>query len=189
MASKANIELLLPEHLHEVVGTVLLTLLDQTKSSQTQRADLLIAFKTYSGLGLGKWLLRLRGEQSSGELDPSTWTNDTRPLFCNADGSTWTSTDFRQTYLLPFLHQQRMEGDKYLQQFDRLDDAFWSLHSYRSGARSHVSIKRELCWRKASNDEINEHGRWRVKKNNESMAERYRQWSFRDRVMLTYLCM
>ena len=190
----ADIEMFLPRHaagldLPQGVGAILFTLLEQTKSSQSQRADLMVAFQSFSGLGLGKWLLRLRGELTTGPLDPSAWKGDERPLFLHHDGKPWTAAHYRHTYLLSFIQQQKLEGDKYLQQFVNLQDAFWSLHSYRSGARSHVSIKREGCWRKASTEEVNEHGRWRVKKSNESMAERYRQWTHRDRLSLTYLCM
>jgi hypothetical protein len=171
------------------VGAILFRLLEQTKTDRTKAADVPIAFHTISGLCPGKWLFRLRKCTDPATMDPDMWQHDTSPLFRHADGRRWTSTYYRQTYLIPLLHQQRTEGDKYLGQFKNLADAFWSLHCYRSGGRSHVSVKRPLCWRKADNSEVNEHGRWRKKKENESMAERYRQWTLRDRLMVTYLCM
>jgi hypothetical protein len=171
------------------VGAVLLRLLEQTKSTRTHAADMAIAFQTVSGLSLGKWLFRLRQQTDHNSMDPESWASDGRYLFCHQNGRRWTSTYYRRTYLIPLLQQQRSEGDVYLQQFANLNDAMWSLHCYRTGARSHVSVVRPLCFRKAALDEVNEHGRWRTKKSNESMAERYRQWTLRDRLMLTYLCM
>ena len=148
-----------------------------------------IAFQTISGLSLGKWLFPLRRCTDPNNMDPEGWKNDSTPLFWHANGRCWTLTYFCQTSLIPLLHQQRTEGDKYLGQFKNLADAFWSLHCYRSGGRSHVSVKHPLCWRKADNSEVNKHRRWRKKKDNESMAKRYCQWTLRDRLMVTYLFM
>ena len=158
-----GIELTLPSNgaaldLPRGVGALMLRLLEQTKSNRTHAADLPIAFQTYSGLSPGKWILRLHRAFAADTMDPSWWQADKRPLLAHADGSRWTSSYFRQTYLLPLLHQQRMNRDKYLLQFKCLADAFWSMHCYRSGGRSHVSVERPLCWRKATNEEVNEHG-------------------------------
>jgi hypothetical protein len=189
-----DIDIVMPQNSQERdlpagVGAILQRLLEQTKTSQTSAADMVLAFTTRSGYELGKWLFRLRKHTDADSMDPKEWTGDTRPLFCTATGDRWTSKYFREKFLIPFLEQQRLEGDKYLLHFANLRDAFWSMHSYRIGARSHVSIKREFCHRKATDDEVNEHGRWRKKKESEAMKERYRQWTIRDRLMITFLCM
>jgi hypothetical protein len=44
-------------------------------------------------------------------------------------------------------------------------------------------------WRKATPDEINEHGRWRTRYHSESMAVHYNEWEVIDRIMITLLCM
>ncbi len=170
------------------VGAILLRLLEETKTEHTFRADVPVAYTSHSGISPGKWLIRLRRSLRR-NCDPKTWTSDTSPLFCDARGTRWTSSFFRQKYLIPFLQQQSLEGDTYLQAFSDLSDAFWSLHCYRIGGRSHVSVSRPLCVRKATIEEVNEHGRWKVRRNNESMAERYRRWTLRDRLMVTYMCM
>jgi hypothetical protein len=174
-----DIDIVMPQNSQERdlpagVGAILQRLLEQTKTSQTSAADMVLAFTTRSGYELGKWLFRLRKHTDADSMDPKEWTGDTRPLFCTATGDRWTSKYFREKYLLHFAN---------------LRDAFWSMHSYRIGARSHVSIKREFCHRKATDDEVNEHGRWRKKKESEAMKERYRQWTIRDRLMITFLCM
>jgi hypothetical protein len=189
-----SIDMVLPSNgqsldLPRGIGALLLRLLEQTKTNRVQAADIPVAFQTFSGLSPGKWALRLRRATDPTNMNPSHWGGDSRPLFAHPKGSRWTSAYYRKTYLLPLLHQQRMEGDKYLMQFTCLEDAFWSMHCYRTGGRSHVSASRPLCWRQATDEEVNEHGRWRRKKENENMAERYRQWNMRDRLMVTYLCM
>ncbi len=160
------------------VGAILLQLLEETKTERTFRADVPIAYTTYSGLSPGKWLIRLRVALGK-DPNPDTWVGDATPLFCDAAGTRWTSAFYRKTYLIPYLDRQSKEGDTYLQGFSNLADAFWSLHCYRIGGRSHVSVHRPLCARKANIEETNEHGRWKVKRNNETMAEQYRHWTLR----------
>ena len=64
----------------------------------------------------------------------------------------------------PLLHVQRLAGDKFLAPFDgsspknTIEFKFWSMHSFRRGARSHVSRKRPECIRKATDLEVKEHG-------------------------------
>lgn len=178
------------------VGAILLRLLEQTKSSQSSVADVVISFCTGSGLSLGKWILRLRACCTpDGRVDTtSLWVTDERFLFEHASGAPWDSAFYRSTFLIPFLQMQRIEGDAYLQPYDgspgwTLLEAFYSMHVHRAGGRSHVSQKRPGCFRKATNEEVNEHGRWRLKRSGESMAEQYRQWGLPERVAITLLCM
>jgi hypothetical protein len=56
------------------------------------------------------------------------------------------------------------------------------MHSYRRGARSHVAVKRTGCIRKARPKEVEEHGRWRRKRNNLPMVILYLASSLRDRM-------
>jgi hypothetical protein len=89
---------------------------------------------------------------------------------------------------------EQLTLDPYLREYDgspgkTMAEAFYSMHCYRRGGRSHVSQRRPLCTRKASPEEVNEHGRWRRNRQNESMAEQYRQWALADRIALTLLCM
>ena len=65
------------------------------------------------------------------------------------------------------LDQQRLEGDVYLAPYNGstpelcLAHIFYSMHSYRSERQSDVSIKRVGSFRKATWEEVEEHGRWR----------------------------
>jgi hypothetical protein len=173
--------------LPEGVGVVLLRLLAQTKSAQSRTADVVVAYTTASGLSLGKWLTRLQAELGS------DWSPDSY-LLCHENGRAWTSHHYRHTYMLPFLETQRQLGDPFLAKFDgspgnSIADKFWSFHAYRRGARTHVSRKRATNRRKATDMEVNEHGRWRRARGSMRMATAYLEWSFEDRVMLTVLCM
>jgi hypothetical protein len=185
------------QNLESRIGAVKLRLLEQTKTCRSSVADVALAFCSGSGIPLGKWFLRARyGSLTPGQpLDaPDLWTTDARPIFCHPNGKAWDSNYYRTTYLLPLLQMQRLEGDPYLQFYDgspgrTLAEAFYSMHSYRIGARSHVSQKREGCKRKATADEVNEHGRWEHRRSSENMAEQYRQWELAERLALTLLCM
>jgi hypothetical protein len=163
----SGVHLVEPEHgasagLPEGLGAVLWELQEQTKSSRNTVADVVMSYTTSSGLSLGRWLHRLR--EALGQDEFPTCAS---PVFVHEDGSPWTSAYYRSNYLLPLLNIQRLQGDKHLKAFDNspgnsLADKFYSMHSYRSGARSHVSRKREGCSRKATQEEIDEHGRWRT---------------------------
>jgi hypothetical protein len=64
---------------------------------------------------------------------------------------------------------QHLAGDVHLGPFDglngskTLEQVFYSMHSYRRGAQSVVSKRRLPPLHQATTDEVNEHGRWRVK--------------------------
>jgi hypothetical protein len=179
------------------MGSVKLRLLEQTKTCQSSVADVALAFCSGSGLPIGSWILRARQELShpgTNWANTAAWEQDERPLFQHPNGTRWTSTYYRQNYLLPLLQAQRLEGDPALQAYDgsagkTLAEAFYSMHSYRSGGRSHVSQRREGCKRMATLTEINEHGRWRHRRSSETMSEQYRQWDLAERLAITLLCM
>jgi hypothetical protein len=65
-------------------------------------------------------------------------------IFQRSHGQVWTSEYFRQTYLIPSLELQRLQGDLSLASYNgvlpgsRLSDAFFSSHAYHGGGRTHV---------------------------------------------------
>jgi hypothetical protein len=63
------------------------------------------------------------------------------------------------------------------------------MHSDRRRARSVVSKSRPGPMRKATTLEVNEHGRWRVKRSNMKMDQLYLEWDIIDRLALTLFCM
>ena len=167
------------------VGAIQLFLRHTTKTSRHKRADVVVAYTYCSRLSPGKWLHRLRVTLPGGIL-PDTPT----PLFCNDDNTPWTSAYFRSTFLLPCLELLRQRGDPYLQALKGdLATYFYSLHSYRSGANTHVQQKREGCKRAATEREKHEQARWRYKPNSQTIQQRYDQAPLFDRVLLTLLCM
>ena len=105
-------------------------LLLETKSSQTLQADVIIASSTASGLQPLLWYNRVLGL-----LPPRSQPGDA--IFLDDLDQPWTSHSFRTQYLYPCLQRLKAEGDPYLQALAILT-AFWSLHSYRSGAQTHV---------------------------------------------------
>lgn len=171
-------------------GAVQLYLKPETKSQRFKRADVIMAYKTLSGLALGKWYHRA---VRYSYLNPHG-----SPVFCHLDGTAWTSLFFRQTFLYPSLHKQRLEGDPYLKPFDgspgslnSIESKFWSLHCFRRGARSHVSRggrfgKHRL--KKATRDQTYEHGRWRYRRSGEPIDVIYREWVPFDRIKITLYC-
>ena len=169
-------------------GLILYQLAPETKSDRGRQADVVMAFKTKSGLSIGKWYRRVR------QLRPRSHG----PVFCHADGRKWTSRFFRENYLYPSLKKQRDAGDPLLSQFtgepgtaNSIESRFWSLHCYRRGGRSHVSRGgwfggRRL--RKADETEVYEHGRWRRRRASENMPTAYREWTLRERIAITLYC-
>jgi hypothetical protein len=100
-------------------------------------------------------------------------------VFTQSDGTPWTSKFFCRRFLSPSLQRQRAAGDPYLHPFNgspgnTLEAKFWSLHCYRRGARSHVSRggkfgKKRL--RRATKDEVYEHGHWRRRRSGEDIIK------------------
>lgn len=170
-------------------GAVDLRLSPQTKSDPTRQADVLLAYTSSSGLSPGRWLHRLRTA-----LNLTKFPVSADPIF-ETDGRRWTSNYFRTTYLCPLLHVQRLAGDALLKTFDgssennTIESRFWSMHSYRRGGRSHVSRQRAGCQRKATDMEVQEHGRWRKKRSSMDMPTLYNEWAAFDRLAITLFCM
>ena len=172
-------------------GVIQMRLSAETKSDRSRTADVIIAFMTSAGLRPGLWLTRLRNLLN---LTPQVASTSSELIFQHPNDKRWTSAYFRQTYLWPSLQSQRLAGVRNLQPFDGSAnnssmEKFWSMHSYRRGARTHVSVKRDGCKRKATEPEVHEHGRWRLKRENLPMGKAYQQWSLLDRLSITLLCM
>ena len=169
-------------------GALLLKLLESTKSDQTRTADHIIAYETASGLCPGKMFVRvweLQGEHSAVE----------ELIFSTKAGVPWTSASFRELYAYPYLNEQLAQGDALLQTYAQGDPGLlrrrlYSMHSWRRGGRTHVSRKREGCVRKATDQEIQDHGRWRSRgRVGPDMPTHYRESSYEDRLYITLLCM
>ena len=166
--------------LPEGLGFVSLLLAPETKSSRSKRADIILAHQTNSGFQPLRWHRRARN------LCPDS--DGTSLIFKHANGAPWTSMFFRKQYLFPVLRRLKSSGDAYLSRRD-IEKAFWSLHSYRRGARTHVSHKIKGQRSIASKEQIYEHARWRYNSRNLPIDVIYRQWSYKDRIKLTRLFM
>jgi hypothetical protein len=170
-------------------GLVSCRLAPETKSARTHQCDVPLAYKTLSGLHIGKWFHCTR--RTAG-FD-GNWRQSTRPIFLRPNGSKWTSRFFRDGFLYPLLHEQRAQGDPYLWPFDgspgnSIAIKFWSLHCYRRGARSHVSRGGRFGrhrFRKANDNQIYLHARWRRRRSAKAIDKMYLQWPLRDRIKLT----
>ena len=171
------------------IGVVACRLRPETKSSRERSADCFVAFQTVSGYELGTWLRR------------AATIRDTHGfhglVFCTENGTPWTSLYYRTMFLYPHLHMLQRSGDPYLTPFsshpgNSIEEKFWSLHCFRRGARSHVSrggIFGNARLRRATQDEIYEHARWRRRRSGESIDKLYQEWTVRDKIRLTLLCM
>lgn len=186
----ADVEIVSPSNgprlgLPRGVGAVGLTLLPSTKGNQTARADVWVAFTTASGLSLGTWWSRYLTLTSGS--DPSLF------IFRHANNSPWDSAFFRHNFLYPWLHTLRMNGDPYLSYFDgtpgrSIPENFYSIGSFRRGARLDVSERQPGSVRKATKEERFEHGRWRQKKAPD-MDVHYLEWGMTEKIRLTLLSM
>lgn len=169
------------------MGCLLLRLREETKSDRTRRADVPIAYETASGYAPGVWLARLSANLPGG-------VSDGRPLFTQDDGTLWDSYYFRHTFLYPSLYRQQAAGDAYLRAFtgqgsNSIPAKFWSLHSWRRGARTHCArANNPGCLRKATTAEIYEHARWRRKRASEAIDMIYLDLPLLDRLKITYCC-
>jgi hypothetical protein len=90
--------------------------------------------------------------------------------------------------------EQPLNGEPHLIRFNgtpgnTLAENFWSMYSYRRGARTTVSKKRPTTIRKATSEEVFEHGRWRVERSGMTMPHAYLKWTIADRFAITRLCM
>ena len=156
-------------------------LLPETKLAQTYRADVVVVDTTPSGLHPLRWFRRVQSATPN-------WNNSDY-IFVDEDGSLWSSKSFRHQFLYPCLTRLQQKGDPYLQ--GDIPSLFWSLHCYRRGACTHVD--RAILKRKASLPQrsvkamIYEHGRWRRHPTSHPIDVVYRDWSPRDRILLTQL--
>jgi hypothetical protein len=171
------------------IGAIEARLLASTKSDPTLTADVVIAFSTpLSGLSLGKWLQRLQ---------KFTPYDSSYGIFSTAKEHYWSSRYFRETYAYPFLKNQRLTDEPTLQTFTheigkRIRDTIYSMHSWRRAGRSRVSRSprhnhepKPRGTRRATPDEVYEHGRWQVPVSSENMPRRYNQWDLCDWIGLT----
>lgn len=177
-------------NLPEGVGCLMEDLKEDTKTSRTRMADVIIAYTTGSGFSPGLWYDRILDLE---DLTDQQAVNDQRYICRHSNGTVWTSKHLRATYLWPSLTQQRLEGEPTLQRFDgspgnSIAERFYSSHAWRRGANSHVSRKRPGCRRKATDREVVEHGRWNKPREQLEMPVAYRQWSIADRLAITLLC-
>lgn len=162
-------------------GVFILTLQPETKGNRTFRPDIVISSSTNDGLRLDYWYTALLPFVSA-----STFV-------FRSPSRQWTSLTYRRDYFYPALRAQREFGDAFLIAFDvegssSLESKFYSLHSYRRGARSHVSKRRDISHR-ASLVQVYEHARWRRRRSGEAIDVMYREWTLADRVLLTLECM
>jgi hypothetical protein len=97
--------------------------------------------------------------------------------------------------MIPLLEMQRLQGDPYLAEYDgstpakTLANVFFSLHSYRDGAATHVTRRRAGCWRRATVAEVYGHGRWRLARSSEPINDQYTQPPVLDQLAITLYCM
>jgi hypothetical protein len=167
------------------VGVIELRLLPETKSARTRVADVVISYLCASGLAPGLWVERLRHLWSS--------ASSSDLVVRGASGLPWDSRYFRRHHLYVWLHQMRADGDPFLQAFtldrgNRIEDKYYSFGTYRRGGRS-TSTKRNNGTKKATPDEVYEHGRWRQRIGRENMPTRYNEFTLDDRINITLLCM
>lgn len=173
------------------LGALLYRLGPETKSERTRRADVICAAKTRGGFDLSRWYHRCRQASSLRLLDAAY---DTTFIFCHPTGGLWNSHYFRTAYLYPLLRTLQAAGDAHLTPFtdapgNRLEDKIWSMHSYRRGARTHVSKKRGPQHRRATETQVYEHARWTRRRGGEPVDVQYRDWDYADRIEITYLSM
>lgn len=173
------------------VKVLQLRLSAQTKSNRSRTADVVVAHTTASGFSPGFWIEHIMDLL---HLDSEACVDNDDFIFQHANGQQWNSRFFRTTFLYPSLQQQRTDGDTALRPFDgsrgnAIADKYYSMHSYRRGARSQCSRKRDGFLRAATKPEVNEHGRWRIRRGSMDMATQYLEWSIADRLSITLLCM
>ena len=181
---------LIPPHLSSAadlpkgLGALTLKLDPATKTSRTLTVDVVIAYECRSGLSAGWWYERLLALQTN-----STVPSSTHLIFSHQDRASWTSLSYRTQVLYPALLRQQLQGDGFLQPFtgtNSIPKKFWSLTSYRRGARTHS--QRGGAFRRASDAQVYEHGRWRRRRSSQPIDVLYREWTLRDRILITYYC-
>lgn len=158
----------------------------ESKGRRDLSVDVVMAYRTFAGIRLGRWFHRVRRAHRLGR----DWSLSSSGLFTHPDGTPWTSRYYHATHLWPALEKQRKAGDAFLAAFDgsagnSIPEKYWSIHCYRRGARSHVSRSRTGQYRKATKDQVYEHARWRRSRRGEAVDVIYREWNLCDRIQLT----
>ena len=169
------------------MGAFILRLSPITKTSRTLTADVVISYHCLSGLSLGWWWTHLQADPT---VPTNVGTSDAH-IFTSPSVGRWTSLFFRQHILYPSLIYQQSQGDGFLAPFlagtaNSIANKFWSLTSYRRGARTHA--QRGQGPQKATLAQVYEHGRWRRRRTGEHIDVMYREWSLRDRLLITFYC-
>ena len=167
------------------VGIVELRLLPETKSNRTRVADVVISYLCASGLAPGLWFEWLR------QLWPTRSPSDL--VLRGSVGQPWMSYSFRHGFLYPWLYAMHQEGDPFLQAFSdtpghRIEDKYYSCGSYRQEGRT-SSTRCGAGTRRATEDEVYEHGCWRQWCTKENMPTLYTEFTLMDQLHLTLLCM
>jgi hypothetical protein len=170
------------------IGVCLFDLGPSTKTSRTRNAKVIIAYECMSGLTCGRWIQR--AFKACGGTNLAT---DYRHVFTTPSGQRWTSKSYRHEFLYPMLAHLRQTGDVFLRAFNdepgnTLQEKFWSLHCYRRGARTHATKRSKKDSRKATQDQVYEHGRWRKRRSSEPIDKQYDEWTIQDRIQITLFC-
>ena len=170
------------------VGACFFDLGPSTKGTRSKNAQMVIAYESVSGLSCGRWLRR-----AYQAADGDDMKGDCRFIFCHASGRKWSSKFYRRTFLYPMLERLRRQGDPLLKAFDdtpgnTIPEKFWSLHCYRRGARTHATKNSKKDSRRATKDQVYEHGRWRRRRATEAIDKQYDEWTTQDRIQITLLC-
>jgi hypothetical protein len=134
------------------VGSILLTLVPDTKGQSSKRVDVPLADTFASAIIPHYWYLKLM--ECKEKLG---WIGG--PLFRHSNGKRWTSSYFNSTHVYPLLHIQRKRGDPSLAPYygapgNSIEAKFYSFGMYRRGGRSQVTMRRAGCVRAASKAEI-----------------------------------
>ena len=168
------------------VGAILLRMV-RDKTNRDSSYDIVLAYSCLTGLSAGKWVSRV---DDLGLWDPTS----PAPLFRYPPGRSWTSHFYRHRFLYPGLRHCQQMGDPFLSRLDdsqphlTLDYAFWSLHCYRRGARTHCQRSQpDRRHKKATKVQVYEHARWRGKVDREDIDVRYREWTLYDKLRITLL--
>ena len=140
----------------------------ETKINRIWRVDMIIAHQSLSGFQPTRWFRRVRSL--------SLGASRTSFIFKDSNESPWTSRFFCQQFLYPVLCHLKNDGDPALSRLD-IVKAFWSLHCYRRGSRTQVSVKLPGRTTKASKEMVYEHGRWRYNTHKLPNDVMYLQWS------------
>ena len=165
------------------IGALELHLFPKTKSDQMKMADVVISYVCASGLSPGLWVERLS------HLWPAS--SPTNHVICGHCSTPWTNHYFRQQHFYPWLYQMHSDGEPFLQAFtldkgNHIEDKYYLFGTYCHGGWSSCQ-KRTNGTKKATPDEVYEHGQWRRHIAKESIQ--YNEYTLVDCLNITFLCM